>query len=381
MTLDPAAIWRARHFAAANADAREVTVRLAAGTLVIDEGADARHVPLDRLVIVNPGGRRGPVHLEIAGERVEALIVEGEGFLRALRSAAGRGGVKNLGAHRGAVQFVVAVGVIGTLWVIATWIWGLPALAGWVAQQVPAQAERQFGEASLEQLAPPRDRVADLRIVAPAAQVLATLTSLDPAPRDSFRLVVLRASMVNAFALPGGTIVVTTGLLRRFDRPDELAAVLAHEMTHVTERHATRQVIAKLGVRALIGILFGNEGLSGLLGGAAGTLGELQYSREDETRADDGALRLLARAGIDPSAADRALAAIDSEAPPGSGPDLSFLSTHPATAARRARIRKLAADIAVTPRATLPAAESWRAMQEAVSADSAAAGARGDRDE
>ena len=371
MTLDPATSWKARHFAAANADAREARVRLEPGALVLDDGADARHVPLKRVLIVNPGGRRGPVHVELAGERVEALIVEGEGFLRALRAAAGRGGVKSLGAHRGAVRFVVAVGVIGTLWVIATWIWGLPALAGWVAQQVPAEAERAFGEASLEQLAPPRDRVSDLRVVAPAAQVLATLTSLDPAPRDSFRIVVLRAEMVNAFALPGGTIVVTTGILRRFDQPDELAAVLAHEMTHVTERHATRQAIAKLGVRALIGILIGNEGLTGLLGGAAGTLGELQYSRDDETRADDGALRLLARAGIDPRAADRALAAIDSDARPGSGPDLSFLSTHPGTAARRARIRRLAADVAITPRATLPAPEEWRVMEAAIAADSA----------
>jgi len=371
MIGDPSASWKARHFAAANADARDARVRLESGTLVLDQGADARHVPLDRVVLVNPGGRRGPVHLEIAGERVEALIVEGEGFLRALRVAAGRGGVKSLGAHRGAVRFVIAVGVIGTLWVIATWIWGLPALAGWIAQQVPAEAERRFGDASLEQLAPPRDRVADLRVVAPAAQVLATLTSLDPAPRDTFRLVVMRAPMVNAFALPGGTIVVTTGLLRRLGGPDELAAVLAHEMTHVTEHHATRQVIAKLGVRALIGILLGNEGLSGLVGGAAGTLGELQYSREDETRADDGALRLLARAGIDPRAADRALAAID-DAPPGSGPDLSFLSTHPGTAARRARIRRLAADVAVTPRATLPAPAAWRTMEEVVAADSVA---------
>ncbi len=376
MTPEPTATWKARHFAAANADARDARVRLEAGALVLDEGAAARHVPLDRVLIVNPGGPRGPVHLEIAGERVEALIVEGEGFRRALQAAAGRGGVKRLGAHRGAVRFVVAVGVIGTLWVIATWICGLPALAGWVAQQVPAGWERQFGEASLEQLAPPRDRVTDLRVVAPAAQVLATLTSLDPAPRDSFRLVVLRADMVNAFALPGGTIVVTTGLLRRFDRPDELAAVLAHEMTHVTERHATRQAIAKLGVRALIGILIGNEGLTGLVGGAAGTLGELQYSRDDETRADDGALRLLARAGIDPRAADRALAAIDSDAPPGSGPDLSFLSTHPGTAARRARIRKLAADVAITPRATLPAPEAWRVMEAAIAADSARSRAR-----
>ena len=373
MTLDPGAGWKARHFAAANADAREATVRLASGALVVDEGAGTRHVPLDHVVIVNPGGRHGPVHLEITGERVEALIVEGEDFLRALRAAAGRGGVKSLGGNRGAVHFVVAVGVIGTVWVIATWIWGLPALAGWAAQQVPAEWEREFGAASLEQLAPPRDRVTDLRVVAPVAQVLATLTSLDPAPRDSFRLVVLRADMVNAFALPGGTIVITTGLLRRFEQPDELAAVLAHEMTHVTERHATRQVIAKLGVRALIGILVGNEGLSGFLGGAAGTLGELQYSRDDETRADDGALRLLARAGIDPRAADRALAAIDSGAEPGSGPDLSFLSTHPGTAARRARIRKLAADVAITPRATLPVPETWRTLEEAVRADSAAA--------
>jgi len=275
--------------------------------------------------------------------------------------------------NHAAITFVITIGVIGLAWIVAAWLWGVPMLAGWAANQVPEEWERTFGAQSLAGIAPAADRIEDPRVVAPAAQVLAVLVAANPARRDTFDLVVLRTPIVNAFALPGGYLVVTTGLLRTLDRPDELAAVLAHEMTHVEKRHSLRQIFARLGVRALVGVVIGDHGgLSALVGGAAGTLGELTYSRNDETEADDGALARLARAGIDPRAAEEALAAIDAEGARGGAPDLSFLSTHPGTRARRERIRRLLPGYAVTASATLPDAQAWRTMEQAIVADSLA---------
>ncbi len=280
----------------------------------------------------------------------------------------------SFGSTRDAVRFLVVVGLIGALAIAAAWIWGVPMLAAWAAEKVPPEWERSFGAQALAGVAPPANRVDDPRVVAPAAQVLAVLVAAHPSRRDSFDLVVLRAPIVNAFALPGGFLVVTTGLLRTLDGPDELAAVLAHEMTHEEKRHSLRQMFARLGLRTLLAVVIGDHGgASGLLGGAAGTLGELSYSRKEEIEADDGALAHLARAGIDPRAMDRALGAIDSEAAHAGAPDLSFLSTHPGTRERRARIRRLLPDYAVTPSATLPDARAWGTMEEALVADSVGA--------
>ena len=103
--------------------------------------------------------------------------------------------------------------------------------------------------------------------------------------------------------------------------------------------------------------------------GAAGTMGELSYSRSDETEADDGAATLLARAGIPPEAMIRALDDVsrgDSDVRGESA--LDFLSTHPANAGRRAHAREVAAGLTVTPVA--PDTATWAVMREALDTSS-----------
>ena len=100
--------------------------------------------------------------------------------------------------------------------------------------------------------------------------------------------------------------------------------------------------------------------------GTAGTIGQLSYSRDDETEADAGAADLLARTGISPLALARTfdrLSALESKR---GGPGLEFLSTHPASATRRERARELAEVLHVAPAAVLPDTASWRSMDEAL---------------
>ena len=138
--------------------------------------------------------------------------------------------------------------------------------------------------------------------------------------------------MPNAFALPGGWVVVFRGLIEQAEAPEEVAGVLAHEIGHVVHRHGTERIFKALGVRLLVQIVTGGVSDS-LMSSAGEVLLLLSYSREDEAEADAAALDLLAAAGMrnDGLAAFfRRLAERDAELPAA----LRFLSTHPSHGAR-----------------------------------------------
>lgn len=151
---------------------------------------------------------------------------------------------------------------------------------------------------------------------------------------------ILDDPMVNAFALPGGYVYVTRGLLAHLGSDDELAAVLAHEAAHVSARHGVVQLRKQEVARRSVGLFRivdpDLRHIGGIAARSAG-LALLRYSREDEHEADDLALRYEKAAGWNPAASVRVLdilAALErrsgSKVPP-------WLSTHPDSQARRAR--------------------------------------------
>lgn len=141
---------------------------------------------------------------------------------------------------------------------------------------------------------------------------------------------------INAFAAPGGVVVVYRGLLRSADSAEELAGVLTHEIAHAELRHTLRGVIKSLGLRALVSLLIGD--LSGSVFTEAATrLTELSFSREAEREADAEGLRRLVAARIDPNGMVHfyeKLAAEQRLSPP------PILSTHPATGERLESLRR-----------------------------------------
>jgi len=148
--------------------------------------------------------------------------------------------------------------------------------------------------------------------------------------------------VVNAFALPGGFIYVTRGILAHFNSEAELAAVLGHEIGHVTARHSasqlSRQQLAQVGL-ALGSIVSSDvERFSGLAGAALGVL-FLKHSRDDERQADDLGLRYMRRADYDAREMPDVFTMLErvSAAQPGDrAPE--WLATHPNPENRRARI-------------------------------------------
>lgn len=363
----------ARHFDGATPEPRDVTVRFQPGTLLLERAdGEIRRWPLERVVVLNAD--RASVQVELRGEPIESLIVPDPEFLRALEAANGGKRLRRVGGGVPAVRILLAFAAVCMLFLFAAWRWGVPALAGVAADQVPPAWERRFGAVVVHGMAPTRDQVTDERVTGPVREIFALLAAEQGSKRDSFQVIVLRAKMVNAFAAPGGFVVVTTGLLGALRDPDELAAVLAHEISHVTRRHTTRGLFARLGVRALFALIAGDQSGLGQMLNAAGTLGELSYSRNDETDADESAARLLAMAGVSPIALDRALESIAGAAKGRERIELAFLSTHPSTAGRRDRVRALAARLPVQGSAPLQDAAAWAAMREAVEEISDAGG-------
>ncbi len=179
-----------------------------------------------------------------------------------------------------------------------------------------------------------------------AQRLLATDPRLADSPyRFSFTLLD-DPQTINAFALPGGPIFITTALYDRLENEAQLAGVLGHEIGHVIHRHsAERMAQARLGQSLAIaaGIGVSGEGNSGQMAAAAAQMVAqmkiLQYGREDELESDAQGLDMLAKAGLDPAAMVGVMNVLESAT--GSGPrGPNFMSTHPHPEARREQIRR-----------------------------------------
>jgi predicted Zn-dependent protease len=262
-----------------------------------------------------------------------------------------------------AARLLVTLAIVALALVFAIWRFGVPALADFAAERIPPEWEASYGRsmvAEFQKAHPPVDTPA---LRQPALLVQSALAPPPAGAADRF--VILQDDLPNAFALPGGHIVLTTGLLRALRTPDELAAVFAHEWGHVQRRHVLRNIFRQASLQLLLAIVAGDQSaLSGALR-TAGELGSLSYSRDYEREADDAAMALLAARGTSPIALAEALASIR-QASGEKGNTLGFLSTHPAPAERVQRIERAAARMPVHGASGWQDAAAWGAMKHAL---------------
>jgi len=193
------------------------------------------------------------------------------------------------------------------------------------------------------------------RYVTSVGTLLARTSEL---PNLRFTFTVLNTDMINAFALPGGYVYITRGLLALANSEAEIAGVLAHEIGHVTARHAaqrhSRSVFAGIGAAA-VGILTGSGELANVASSGLG--GYLRgYSREQEFEADKLGIRYLKRAGFDARAMASFLSSLRANTrltarQMGKSPDkideANIMSTHPRTVERVERAAREAGGVPV----------------------------------
>jgi predicted Zn-dependent protease len=183
---------------------------------------------------------------------------------------------------------------------------------------------------------------ADRRVQDYVTRVGQSIARVTETPELRFTFTVLDSPVVNAFALPGGYVYVTRGLMAIASDEAELAGVIAHEIGHVTARHAARrysqQVVAGVGT-AVVGVITGSDDIAETFSfGASAVL--QSYSRDQEFEADTLGVRYLGRAGYAVEAMGTFLAKLDRQSsleaelagrPPGEVDGLNIMATHPRT--------------------------------------------------
>jgi beta-barrel assembly-enhancing protease len=272
--------------------------------------------------------RKGPVRL---GRGDQRLTVDDPAFGKALNAAT---------PHLRVALFAV----IGGVW------WGIPHLAQRIVEHIPPAWEANLAEGTEDQ---PwlGGRCTGTAGQAALDALTKRLTKGIKSPYP-LKVSVRDSGTVNAFALPGGHIVLLRGLLKGAESPDEVAGVLAHELTHALNRHPMRALVANSGVALLFEVTIG--------GGTGASIGvlltTLSYTRSMEAEADDGALMLLRRAGI---STDGFAAFFKRMEKRSHGGLPAYLSTHPPDAERIAAVEAQAFT------GTKPALsdKEWRALK------------------
>ena len=168
--------------------------------------------------------------------------------------------------------------------------------------------------------------------------------------------------IMNAFAMPGGRIVITGELIRKAEAPEDVAGVLAHELGHVVHRHSEAQLVRATGLQLLIAVATGGGGDT--ISSLAGLATILRYTRQAEAEADAFALTALENAAIDPLGLKRFFELVLREQGKTRTGAISKLesafATHPGTEERIKAIRPL--PDGVTPRTVLNDAQ-WQALR------------------
>jgi len=179
------------------------------------------------------------------------------------------------------------------------------------------------------------------------------LSAHAPNTQNPFYFLVLKDNTVNAFATLGGVIVINSGLILQTDSEDELAAVLAHEIAHVSQRHIARMVerskrnMLGTGVAILAGILASSkstEAGQAIITGAVAMQAhkDLSFSRAAESEADRVGLRILSAAGFNPIAMPIFLNKLEAEFSGTNETANEYLRSHPLTIRRVSDARSFA---------------------------------------
>lgn len=337
---------------------RKVTARLEATDIVIiGEGMPAQRWPLAGLIAIErPTPGRG---LRLTHETAQAtrLVLPPGPFLDAVVTAAPhlQGGITLRGAVRATAPWAAVIaGLAAILYVF------LSFAPDKLAYVMPESWRKQLGNTTLAALTGDAKQCVNPQGAAALAALEKRLVG-DTADPDQFDLRVYNIPIVNAFALPGGTIVVTGALIDKAKTPEEVAGVVAHEMGHVSYRHAEAGAIRVFGLQALIAAFTGgNDRFTEF--GALLTI--LRFTRAAERQADEYALELMTREVIDPTGLKRFFESIKSAGESAGGvlgQIEGMVATHPGLDERIANIKALPAG--VTPRPALSDAD-WQALRK-----------------
>jgi Zn-dependent protease with chaperone function len=328
--------WTGRLHDGLTAHGHAVEVRLGADALEIgrSDGTLLARWPYAALIAVEPLRRDQPAVLTRGADDDARLTLSQPTDFAALLGRAPQlagGGIAQLG--RGAARAALWVGATAVL-VAALWF-GWPKAADGLAALLPPSVETRIGDQARDQLL---NRTKPCDVAEGRAALDRLMTRLVAAMHYDapVTVTVVDLPIVNAVALPGNQILLFRQLITEAQSPEELAAVLAHELGHLAARHPTRNLVRQFGLSMIIMALSGSSNWDGV----AQLLLATAYTRELEAEADGRALEALAAAGI---GGQGWIDFFDRHAKTGGGWDkaTAYLSNHPPSAERRDRAAHL----------------------------------------
>ncbi len=340
-------LWEGRYLDGKTSASKKVVARpLKDGLRIsLEEGTDLLW-PYGDIRQVQGHFEGEPVRLERGGELPEVLVIADIEFLHTLRakSAEQAGRFHNPHFRKTRFWLVVQAGFASLGVAFAFYHWGIPLIAERAAQKVPISWEEGLGASELAILAPPEHRVHNARLDAAIQKIVARVASGFPNCPYHFKVVISDMPIFNAMALPGGTIVVFTELLKSTRTPEELAGVLSHEMTHVLKRHVTKEVIQDSSTGLLLSVLAGDATGSMAYGlQSTRTLAMMSYSRAYEEEADREGMKAILASGIDPQGMIRFFDTLKKKSKGEESKLLKYLASHPLTDDRIQKLKALVA--------------------------------------
>jgi Zn-dependent protease with chaperone function len=354
------------YFDGRSAERRRASVRLATSGLEIALEHGARLWWAFRDVRQTQGFYPGEqIRLERGSTFPEILLVDDTAFLATLHATAPGFGRRFHDPRRRRSRVLLTIGAaVASVSVGAVlYVWGVPAAAGLLAARVPVSWEERLGQAAVEQITASKKRCVDQEREGAIGAIVHRLLDSQPKAPYTFRVIVVDDWTVNAFAVPGGQVVLLRGLLERSRTPEELAGVLAHELQHVLQRHATRLLLQHASTGLLVVAISGD--ITGAMAygiESARVLGTLRYSRQLESEADVEGLRMLLAADVDPRgmiAFFETLRATERGAPT----TTRYLASHPLAADRVETLKRLAAAHTKEFRSLLPGRD-WTDLRQ-----------------
>lgn len=242
----------------------------------------------------------------------------------------------------------VGASVFAILSLVGIFIYLIPNMASAVVQMIPVSYEQKIGKQSRDQIVgvlqgakPKHDNFvceaeAGMRVLQKRADEIANLLD-SPFPID---ITVIKVGIPNAFALPGGQVILLSGLIDGAKSGDEVIGVLAHEIAHVVRRDPLQVTLKQTGTALLISLLVGDVFGGSVLSGVGSTVIESGYSRDAETASDIMAVTALNQLGLTARPLADFLSRLSkSEGIAAAIPE--FLSTHPSGENRADEIRSL----------------------------------------
>ena len=268
--------------------------------------------------------------------------------------------------HRRRLVWGLVGGVILAT-VLGLWF-GADLLVELAVSRIPVEWEQKLGESAYRDFLSHQEVMKEGPAVTALGEMTHRLTEQIPDNPYKFDVTVVKSDVVNAFALPGGYVVVFTGLMKKAESGEEVAGVLSHELNHVLQRHGLERIVKSLGLFTVVAIVLGDQqGLVGMMKQLGIELLTLKFGREQETEADLTGLQLLQRAKIDPSGMIRFFERL-SEKDEGR---MEWLSTHPMSTARAERLKT---ELAALPKKSPePFTFDWKQVQASLGSQPVAA--------